>query len=95
MERYEHEKHGWWVEIEGAADVAISEFNVIFGGFIEGWRVVASVIGENGFTDRHGQEFALDPEGEAEYLKLSQRQWRWLSKQVMQAALDEVASEKA
>ena len=93
MERYEHERHGWWVEIEGAADLAIGEFETAFH-FIQGWPIVATIIGDSHFIDRHGEDFSLDPAGEAEYMKMSQRQWRWLAKQVMQAALDEVASEK-
>ena len=93
--RYEHEERGWFAEFEGAADMAMSEFNeMLASGLINGWAIMAGILGDNGFTDRHGEEFSLG-DGEDEWLKLSHRQWRWLLDMALKAPLDEVASEKA
>ena len=92
--RYEHEERGWWVDIEGAADLSMLEMNKFLSSIIDGWDVLLDVVKDSGFTDRHGEEFKLEA-GENEWMRLSSRQRKWLTDQVIACSLDEVVSGEA
>ena len=92
--KYTEENRGWWVEIEGAADLSMMEMNKFLSSLIDGWPILMSVLKANAFTNRQGEDFELT-DGENDWMKLSSRQRKWLTDQVIAASLDEVVSEKA
>jgi hypothetical protein len=95
MERYEDKKRGWWLDIEGAAELSMQELITAINNIQEGWPLIKDVVKDSHFSDRHGVEFALDFENPDGWLKLSSKQRHWVQAQVRQAALDEVASGEA
>lgn len=93
MHHYDHEK-GWWVELEGAADLPMCELDKITEGVTIGWPVLEKLLKDSFFTDEDGEKFQMNAETIGKG-KQSLRQWFWAGKQALACALDEIASPEA
>jgi hypothetical protein len=93
MPRYEDKEHGWWVEIQGAADTPMGELNRMYLDKMDAaWPVVQGIVKDSKLTDPDGSEFSI---ADVDVLRLSFRQWLWLRECATKAMQEEIASGEA
>lgn len=90
MIRYEDEKRGWWVEIEGAPDMPMSAITDLYASLAAAAPVLARVVQAHNLADWDGQPVEL-----ATCANISRRQLAWLREKIKAAILDEVLDPEA
>lgn len=80
-----------WVEISGAADIPIADFDTLYGGSLDdGYEIAHGVIDAGEFAMSRDRRVTLGKDTPvSELRKLSKRQWLWLRERIMQAMKDE------
>ena len=93
MQKYTDKEHGWWVEIEGAADTPMGELNRMYLDKMDAaWPIVQRLVKGSQLTDADGSAFSI---ADVDVLRLSFRQWLWLRECVTKAMQEEITSGEA
>lgn len=89
--RYTNDKTGDWVEISGAADTPIKDFDALYtGSLTDGHKLAAGLLAAGEFHTRRGEVLTFGPDtAPADLLGLSKRQWFWLRDRIVDAIRDE------